>query len=99
METLFAILIAAGIGVVLRYLSGNGRSSYGILLIPAISAAVTAVVWEALIWLGWTFDGTWIWVVSLVVGPLVALIVALRLPPRRAESDEALFQELSHRRA
>ncbi|MDM4763511.1 hypothetical protein QT381_10865 [Galbitalea sp. SE-J8] len=99
METMFAILIAAGLGVIVRYASRRGRDTYGVLLVPAVAAVVTAIVWEALLWLGWTFDGTWIWVVGLLSGPLVALIVALTLPRRRVEHDRTLLRDLSHGRA
>ncbi|MFT4124447.1 MAG: hypothetical protein QM635_11520 [Microbacteriaceae bacterium] len=99
METMFAILIAAGIGILLRYASGADRARYGLLLIPGIAAMVTAVVWEALVWAGWTFDGTWIWVVGLFVGPFTALVVALTLPRRRSVSDRALLTKLSGGRA
>lgn len=96
MELLFAILIAVGIGFAVSYLT-PGRDTYGFLLPPAVSAAVTAVVWVALLWLGWTFDGTWIWLVSLVVGGLAALGVCLFLPKRRRAADETLQQTLTGR--
>jgi hypothetical protein len=57
------------------------------------------VVWVALLWLGWTFDGTWIWVVSLVLGSLAGLGAALALPPRRRVADKALLTRLSGGRA
>ncbi|MET0989671.1 MAG: hypothetical protein ABWY54_03405 [Glaciihabitans sp.] len=98
MELLFAILIAIVIGFGVSYFT-PGRDTYGVLLVPAISGAVTAVVWVALLWLGWTFDGTWIWVVSLVAGPLVSLVVALLLPRTRHAADAALLAELSGGRA
>lgn len=96
MELLFAILIAIVIGFGVSYLT-PGRDTYGVLLIPAISAAVTAVVWVALLWLGWTFDGTWIWVLSLAVGGLAALGVCLLLPKRRQAADENLQRTLTGR--
>lgn len=98
MELLFVTVIAAGIGVVLRYLLPR-RDAYGLLLLPAVAAAVTATVWAGLVWLGWTFDGTWIWVVALVAGGAAALAVALSLPRVRAAHDERLLHELSGGRA
>lgn len=94
MELLFVTVIAAGIGGVLRYVLPS-RTSYGILLLPAISASVTAAVWVGLLWLGWTFDGTWIWVVSLAAGFVAALAAALALPRTRAAADERKLVELS----
>jgi Flp pilus assembly protein TadB len=94
MELLFATLIGLAIGFAVSYIS-PGRDTYGSLLAPAVSAAVTAVVWVVLLWLGLTFDGTWIWVASLVAGGVVALVVVRVLPKRRRTSDEALQQRLS----
>jgi hypothetical protein len=97
-ELLFVVLIAAGVGFALPFLL-RGRETYGIVLPAAVAAAVSSVIWVALLWLGFTFDGGWIWLISLVVGPLAALAVSLALPPRRAASDRALLTKLSGGRA
>ena len=94
MELLFVLVIAAGIGTVLRYVLPS-RGTYGLFLLPAISTVVTAVVWVALLWVGWTFDGTWIWVVSLVASGVAALVAGLVLPRRRVASDARLLSQLS----
>ena len=94
MELLFVIVMAVGIGLVLRYIL-PARDTYGILLLPAVSGVVTAVVWAALLWVGWTFDGTWIWVASLVAGFGAALETALILPRRRKTADARKLDRLS----
>jgi hypothetical protein len=94
MELLFVIVIAAGIGLLVHLITG-GRDTHGITLLPGIDAVVTAVVWEGLLWLGWKFDGTWIWVVSLVAGGLTALVFGLVLPRSRRTADRALLTKLS----
>jgi hypothetical protein len=94
MELLFVILIAFGIGSLAYYVL-PGRAQYGSMLIPSISAALSAVVWVGLLWAGWKFDGGWIWVVSLVAGAVVALILALTIPRSRRTHDEAMLQRLS----
>ena len=94
MELLYVTVIGAGIGAIVRYAVPR-RGSYGALLLPAIAAAVTSVVWVALLWLGLTFDGGWIWVASLGAAVVVSLAVALLLPRRRIESDAALLTTLS----
>jgi hypothetical protein len=94
MELLFVLVIAAAIGLGLRYLLPQ-RTTYGLMILPAVAAAVTGVVWVGLVWLGWTFDGTWIWVVSLLAGGIAALLVALLLPRRRVAADARLLTELS----
>ncbi len=94
MELLFVVVIAAGLGLGVRMVV-PGRSAYGANLIPAIAAATAAVVWVALLWLGWTFDGTWIWVLTIVAAVLTSTAVAVILPKRRAESDARMLAELS----
>jgi hypothetical protein len=94
MELLFVVILSAGIGLITRYLTG-GRDTYGILLLPGVSAVVSSIVWEGLLWLGWKFDGTWIWVVSLVTGGVAALIVGLALPRNRRVNDRAMLTKLS----
>jgi hypothetical protein len=98
MELLFVILIAAGIGFLAQF-TIPGRDKRGALMLGSISAAVAAAVWVGLLWLGFTFDGGWIWVISLTVGGLVAIIVAAVLPPRRRVADRAMLTKLSGGRA
>jgi ABC-type branched-subunit amino acid transport system permease subunit len=94
MELLFVTLIAFCIGLLARYVL-PGRDTYGIVLIPCVSAVVTAIVWVALTWAGLKFDGGWIWVVSLVAGTAISLVLVLVLPRTRRSHDAQLLQELS----
>ncbi|GAA3749123.1 hypothetical protein GCM10022239_25580 [Leifsonia bigeumensis] len=94
MELLFVVLGAALVGLGLRYLL-PGRDTYGSAVLPAVSAAVAAAVWAGLTWIGWTFDGGWIWWASLVAGGVLAIATALILAPRRRHRDVALFDRLS----
>ncbi|MFM9876767.1 MAG: hypothetical protein ACKVOG_02815 [Rhodoglobus sp.] len=94
MELLFVTVIGAGIGLLVRYLL-PGRGTYGILLLPAISAAATAVTWVALLWAGQTFDGTWIWVAALAAAVAASIVGAMLFPRRRADADAQLFAQLS----
>jgi hypothetical protein len=93
MELLFVTVIGAGIGGIVRYALPH-RTSYGIVLLPALAAAVTAAVWVVLLWAGLTFDGTWIWVVSLVAGGGAAIAAALVLPRRRKTTDDRMLAQL-----
>ena len=97
MELLFVLVIAAGIGTVLRYVLPS-RGTYGLFLLPAIATVVTAIVWVGLLWLGWKFDGTWIWVASLGAGFIAALATGIALPRQRASSDARKLTELVGRR-
>ena len=98
MELLFVILIAAGIGFIAHFVL-PGRETRGILLLGAISAAVAAAVWGSLLWLGFTFDGGFIWLISLVLAGVAAIVFALVLPRRRRVTDRALLTKLSGGRA
>ncbi|MGV8859135.1 hypothetical protein [Rhodoglobus sp.] len=94
MELLFVTVIGASIAAILRYMLPS-RGLYGSALLPAVGAAVTATVWVALVWIGLTFDGTWIWVISLVAGGGAALATALLLPRYREAADARAFDDLA----
>ncbi|TAL42656.1 MAG: hypothetical protein EPN91_07825 [Salinibacterium sp.] len=94
MELLFVTVIGAGLGALIRSFL-PGRGAFGLLLLPAVAASATALVWVALVYLGWKFDGTWIWVVSLAASVLAAAAVGIILPRKRREADTRLLDELS----
>ena len=94
MELAYVTVIGAALGALARY-ALPGRRTYGLFLLPAIAAAVTAAVWVGLVWLGWTFDGGWIWVVSLVAGGISAIAAALLIVRYRANADQRLLSHLS----
>ncbi|KQM83088.1 hypothetical protein [Agromyces sp. Leaf222] len=94
MELLFVVLGGAILGLGARYLLPL-RHTHGVLLIPSIGAGVAAIVWVALTWLGWAWDGGWIWVVSLVVAALASAASAYLIGPKRERADASLFERLS----
>ncbi|PZQ88140.1 MAG: hypothetical protein DI534_11745 [Leifsonia xyli] len=94
MEIVFITFIGAGIGALVRYLV-PGRRSYGLALLPAIGAAASSVVWAALVWLGWPFDGGWIWTVSISAGVIASLVIALVLPRLRDAADARALHQLT----
>jgi hypothetical protein len=94
MELLFVVLGGAILGLAARY-SLPRRHTYGSALVPAVGAGVAAVVWVALTWLGWAWDGAWIWVVSFVAAGLASVATAWLIGPRRERSDAALFERLA----
>jgi hypothetical protein len=94
MEIVYVTVVGAGIGLLLRYLL-PGREVYGVALLPALGAAVTAATWAGLTWLGWKADGGWIWLASLGAAALVPLVVALVLSKRRHAADAHQLHVLS----
>jgi hypothetical protein len=93
MELLFVTVIGAGIGFIARYVL-PGREHHGALLLPALAAATTAAVWVILLWAGLTFDGGWIWVISLAAAFVVSVALARLLPRRRVEHDDRMLHRL-----
>ena len=91
MEILYAIAIAGSIGAIVRYVLPD-RQAYGIALAPAISAAVAAVVWTSLAWIGWDWSNLAIWLYSLLAGLVAAVLLELFTPPARKRSDAAFFE-------
>ena len=93
MELLFVVLGGLIIGLIARYALPR-RSTHGEALIPAVAAIVAAVVWVALTWAGWPWDGGWIWAVSLVASGIVAVAVDILVGRRREEGDRCMLVEL-----
>lgn len=94
MELLFVTLGGVILGLAARY-GLPKRDTHGALLVPAIGAIVASVVWAALTWVGWKFDGGWIWVVSLVAAGVVAALSSVFLGGGRTASDAELLTRLS----
>lgn len=96
MEIVYAVVVGAGIGLLLRFLL-PARTTYGLLLLPAIAAAVTAAVWAGMSWLGFDFEGGWgwLWLASLGGAVVVSLTVALLVGGHRARSDARELHVLS----
>lgn len=93
MELLFVAVIVAALGLGIRYLI-PGRDTYGVVLLPALATAVGMVVWVGLVWLGFAFDGGWIWVISIAAAALAAIAVAVFLPRMRRAADTRLRHSL-----
>ena len=94
MELLFVALGGIVLGLAARYALPR-RDTHGALLVPAFGATAASAVWAALTWVGWKFDGGWIWVVSLVVAGIVAALASAFLGRQRRASDAELLTKLS----
>ncbi|QWS32410.1 hypothetical protein [Curtobacterium aetherium] len=93
MELLFAVLGGILLGAV-AHVVVPWRTTRGVLIGPVVGGIVAAVLWEALTWAGWPYDGTWIWVVALLGSGSVALVVEVVLGRRRTAADEAHYERL-----
>ncbi|MGX5695941.1 hypothetical protein ACWKWP_07060 [Agromyces soli] len=94
MELLFVALGGAILGLAARYLLPR-RHTHGVVLVPAVGTAVAAVVWVALTWLGWAWDGGWIWVVSLAASALASVATSWFVGRARERADAELFERLA----
>jgi hypothetical protein len=94
MELLFVVLLASSASLAVRFLF-KARETFGSAMFPAVGAAVSSVVWAGLTWLQWPFDGGWIWLLSLLAGPVACVLIGLLLPKRRQKADAAMLDSLS----
>ncbi|MBC7763695.1 MAG: hypothetical protein H7201_18270 [Candidatus Saccharibacteria bacterium] len=94
MELLFVTLGGIVLGLAARY-GLPKRDTHGVLLVPAIGAIAASVVWAALTWMGWKFDGGWSWVASLAAAGIVAALASALLGRQRRASDAELLTKLS----
>jgi hypothetical protein len=89
-ELLFVVLGGAILGLAARYALPR-RHTYGSALAPAIAA----IVWVALTWFGWAWDGAWIWVATLVLAGLASAASVWLIGPRRERQDAEVFERLA----
>jgi len=92
-ELLFVALGGTLLGLATRYLL-PGRSTMGAVLIPALGTVVASATWVGLTWLGWKWDASPIWWVSLGTAAAVSVVTQLVLARRRAHADSTLLQAL-----
>ncbi|GAB3616657.1 hypothetical protein GCM10027416_12140 [Okibacterium endophyticum] len=93
MELLFVMLGGVILGLIARYVLPK-RDLHGSMLVPAIGGIVSAVIWVALTWLGFAWDGGVIWWLSLGGTAIVVLVADLVLGRLRTASDGRLRVQL-----
>jgi hypothetical protein len=94
MELLFVALGGALLGLAARYALPR-RLTHGSVLIPAVGTGVASLVWVALTWLGWAWDGGWIWWVSLTVAAIASVVVDVFVGRRREAADLTMLHTIS----
>jgi hypothetical protein len=93
MELLFITVGGIILGLGARYFLPN-RDRHGVILIPALGAAVSAVVWVALTWAGLPWDGGWIWAITLLVTAVAVSAADILIGRARKAHDEERLQAL-----
>jgi len=91
---MFVALGGAILGLAARYALPR-RLTHGSVLVPAVGTGVAALVWVVLTWLGWAWDGGWIWWVSLVLAGVAAVVVDVLLGKRREAADLAMLHTIT----
>ena len=93
MELLFVVLGGALLCFVAHF-ALPAADTRGVLLAPAAAASVAAVAWQVLLLAGLTADGGWIWVVTLVLSGVVAIVVCRVAATARRRRDGDLLARL-----
>lgn len=94
MGLLVAMVIAAGIGWVLRYVLPH-RTTYGVALTGGVSAAVCGLVWSGLLlWPGMTSETAGIWLISIGLGAIAAFAVPFIAGSKRPQRDDETLRQL-----
>jgi len=88
MQILLGILIGAVVGLVVHF-ALPGRNGRGMVVAPIVGAAVAAVVWAGLTWLGFGIDAPWIWLAAIVIPAVVTVPVVLALAAARRRTEAA----------
>jgi hypothetical protein len=96
-ELLFIVLIGVLAGLVGRAVLPR-RALLGMLLLPAIGGSAAAIVWVALTWASWRWDGGWIWVATIAAAVLSVAGAGMLIGRARAAEDDRRFAELAGNR-
>ncbi|MET0590478.1 MAG: hypothetical protein ABWZ77_04815 [Naasia sp.] len=94
MELLFVALGGALLGLLAHY-TLPGRSTNGVVLVPAIGTAAAGIVWLALTWLGLAWDAGLIWWITLALSAATSAAAAILIGRQRERSDARRLAELS----
>jgi hypothetical protein len=86
MYILLALIAACALGIAVHYALPH-RSLRGVVVVPAIAAAVAAVVYTLMQWSGIGEDNGWLWLASVVGGVVVSAAVGYVLTASRHRAD------------
>jgi hypothetical protein len=88
MYILLALIGACVLGIGAHYLIG-GRELRGVAVTPALSTAISAIVYTGLQWASVGEDNVWLWIGSVLGAPLVAALITVVIVAARRRSDAA----------
>ena len=86
MLILLALIFAVVAGAVIHLMMPS-RITRGVVLAPAISTAVAAIVYTGLTWLGLAEDNPWLWAVSLLAPVVVTIVAVMAVTAARNAHD------------
>lgn len=94
MELFFITLAGAIFGIGAYYLLPR-RHIFGVILVPAIGVAASAILWVALTWAGLRWNGGLIWWISLIGTAAIVTAADLAIASWRTRTDAALLAKLT----
>ncbi|WP_100811259.1 MULTISPECIES: hypothetical protein [unclassified Microbacterium] len=87
MLIVLALVAAVAIGMALHFALPL-RSTRGVALGPLLDAAIAAVIYTSLTWLGLAESNPWLWVASIAIPAVVTGVVLAVVSRARAAHDE-----------
>ncbi len=86
MYILLALIAACALGIAVHYLVPF-RHLRGVVVVPAVATAVSAVVYTAMQWMGVGQDSIWLWLASVVGAVVISAVVGYVIAELRRRSD------------
>jgi hypothetical protein len=87
MLIVLALVAAVAIGLALHFALPL-RPARGVALAPLLDAAIAAVIYTSLTWLGLAESNPWLWVASILIPAAVTGIVLVVVSRARVARDE-----------
>ncbi|WP_194422049.1 hypothetical protein [Microbacterium abyssi] len=88
MYILLALIAACALGIGVHYLLPH-RDLRGVVVVPAMATAASAIVYTVMQWAGVGQDSGWLWLASIVGAVALAGVAGFALTASRHRSDAA----------
>lgn len=86
MYIVLALIAACALGIAVHYVLPH-RALRGVLVVPAIAAAVAAVVYTLMQWSGIGEDNGWLWLASVGGAVVISVVAGYAITSSRHRSD------------